>query len=163
MVGLDEKKLEGVTTWTTFQCIFQEQYIPKDYVHHMKLGFIELTQGHLTIIEYKVKFDKHKSYFLSLNCWIILFYLINFFCDASKSPIFFTNPKRSWTLTMIYISFGLNVFYILLFANWKMLNTSFFFQATWRKKLTHNLPFLSNTHLIIFPNFESKNLWTCTT
>jgi len=68
MVGFDEKKLEGVTIWAKFQCIFQEQYVPKDYLHNMKLGFIELTQGHLTIIEYKVKFDKHKSYFLSLNC-----------------------------------------------------------------------------------------------
>jgi hypothetical protein len=63
MVGLDKKKLDGVTTWVKFQHIFQKKNLPKDYVHHMKLGFMEPTQGHLIIVEFKVKFDKHESYF----------------------------------------------------------------------------------------------------
>jgi hypothetical protein len=31
----------------------------------MKLGFIGLTQSHMIVLEYKVKFDEHASYFLT--------------------------------------------------------------------------------------------------
>ncbi len=38
-----KERLEGVTTWAKFQWVFMEQYLPQDYVHKMKLGFMGLT------------------------------------------------------------------------------------------------------------------------
>jgi hypothetical protein len=54
-----KERHEGVTMWVKFQHVFKEQYLPQDYVHQMKCKFMELTQGHMLVAKYKVKFDEH--------------------------------------------------------------------------------------------------------
>jgi hypothetical protein len=65
----------------------------------MKLGFISLTQSHMIIMEYKVKFNEHASYFLTLKQLDRIDFFKN---ELDKSIKFVIQSHELTTKTKVY-------------------------------------------------------------
>ncbi|XP_074374689.1 uncharacterized protein LOC141715105 [Apium graveolens] len=61
-----KKALEGdcIVTWDRFTKLFLEMYLPRYMKNQMKIKFLELKQGNMSVTEYEAKFTKLASYVL---------------------------------------------------------------------------------------------------
>jgi hypothetical protein len=70
----------------------------------MKLGFIGLTQSHMIILEYKVKFDEHTSYFSTLKKLNQIDFFVN---EFDKSIKFVIQRHELTTKAKVYLKVSL--------------------------------------------------------